>query len=974
MNKYTRSAIAGLTVLLTASISFSQTYQTYKGQVMERTTKTFQEMDEFDKLYPELKTKGRQIKNEIDKYPDLPLDKNNIIYMAPKGFYNNSFTPKDPSPAPDADFLGLDDSGGSIPPDVNGAPGPEHLMVTLNTDIRIQDRQGTNLYTIGTGSFWHPLATGGVFDPKISYDPYENRWILIMPGSSNPASSRLMVGVSENSDPTGTWYLYSFDTDPTDTHWFDYPNYGFSKDKIVVTGNMFGGGGVYVALFVFDKMQLYNNAFEITYTRLTTWDGFTIVPAVTYDPDVEDIYMVHNISGNMGGYGYINLWSITGSADDPTMTSIGSIGVPQPWSNGSYANGGNFAPQLGSDEKINTVDARMENLVYRNDKLWTAHHVYLPQGNPNRCAIQWWELALDGELLQWGRVDDPSGEMNFAFAGIAVNAKEDVMIGFGSFSENQYASSSYAFRYAGDPPNTMRDFYQYKDGKAPYFKTFGGDRNRWGDYTSTWVDPVDDLDFWTLQEYAELPASQDEWGTWWAYVNIDAAPEADFAANITSVPVGSGASFTDRSKFDPVSWNWTFEGGVPGTSTDQNPQNIMYENEGLYDVTLTVTNYLGSNTLVMENYINANTTILPEVDFVVNDTIPCLGDTIFLEDLSIYNANQWQWEVSPPYAEFVNGTNANSQHPQIRIDLPYTYEISLTATNNNGSSTLVKSNYIKAGGKPLPFTENFETRNFSSQGWTVDNPDGNKTWDFITVGGTAPGNIASYVNIKNYIGLHARDRLITPRLNFYSYKDISLTFDFAYAQRFAVITDSLIVSISDDCGNSWTRLLALGEDSSSVRTFSTTDPYTNEFIPSTESEWCGEGLNPACINIDLSQWKGMSNIQIMFESYNGYGNNLFIDNVSISGQLSGMDDISPISDGIRVYPNPSNGKFTVGLPEGSKANIRVFTISGINVFQHNYSSDNGSLISVNLKDIPKGIYILEVSNEKGSYTEKLMIR
>ena len=968
-----RTTFVGLIFLFFLSNSFSQTYETYKGQVLERTTKTFQEMDDIDKLYPELKTKGRQIENEIDHYPDLPLDENKIIFQAPKGFYNASFTPKDPSPAPDADFLGLDDSGGSIPPDVNGAPGPDHLMVTLNTDIRIQDKQGTNLYTVGTGAFWHPMVTGGVFDPKVSYDPYENRWILIMPGSSNPISSRLMVGVSENSDPTGTWFLYSFDTDPTDTHWFDYPNYGFSKDKIVVSGNMFGGNGVYVALFVFDKMELYNNAPEITWTRIANYEGFTIVPAKTYDSEVEDIYMVHNVTGNSGGYGYINLWKITGSAGDPTMTNIGSVGVPEPWSNGSYANGGNFAPQLGTDEKINTVDARMENMVYRNGKLWTAHHVYLPQGNPNRSAIQWWELALDGELLQWGRVDDPTGEMCFAFAGIAVNAKEDVMIGFGSFSANQYASSSYAFRYSDDPPNTLRDFYQYKDGLAPYFKTFGGDRNRWGDYTSTWVDPEDDLDFWTLQEYAELPASQDEWGTWWAYVNIDAAPEANLKANITSVPVGSSANFTDLSKFDPISWNWVFEGGTPSTSSEQNPQNILYENAGLYDVTLTVTNYLGSNTLVMENYIDANTTILPYVNFVVNDTLPCIGDTIIFEDLSIYNPNQWLWEISPPYAQFVNGTNSTSQHPQIRFDYPYEYEISLTATNNNGNASLSKTNYVKVGGEPLPFFEDFETRDYNSQAWTIDNPDDKKTWEITPVDGNAPGNLAAYINIKNYIGFQERDRLISPRLNLYAYKDISLSFDFAYAQRFAGMTDSLIVYISDDCGMSWTRLLALAEDTASLRTFATSDPTTFEFVPETTGDWCGNGLNPACVSIDLSEWKGMSNVQIMFESYNGYGNNMYIDNFSITGELSGTEEINSHSEGISVFPNPSTGNFTLEMGNFSDSEVSVYTINGVRVYNHQTIARH-NVVSMDLSHLPKGIYILEVRNQEGSYINKLMIR
>ena len=42
-------------------------------------------------------------------------------------------------------------------------------------------------------------------------------------------------------------------------------------------------------------------------------------------------------------------------------------------------------------------------------------------------------------------------------------------------------------------------------GDGAYFKTFSGTENRWGDYSATVVDPVNDTDFWTIQEYAANP-------------------------------------------------------------------------------------------------------------------------------------------------------------------------------------------------------------------------------------------------------------------------------------------------------------------------------------------------------------------------------------------------------------------------------------------------------------------------------------
>ena len=287
------------------------------------------------------------------------------------------------------------------------------------------------------------------------------------------------------------------------------------------------------------------------------------------------------------------------------------------------------------------------------------------------------------------------------------------MIGYNSYSEDQYASSSYSFRYANDPSNTLRDSYQYKDGLAPYWKTFGGSRNRWGDYSGTIVDPSDDLDFWTLQEYAELPSSQDHWGTWWAYIDLDALPEADFSVNITSVPTGSGANFTDLSKYTPTEWFWKFEGGTPATSTDQHPQNIVYETSGLFDVMLISTNYLGSDTLVLEDYINSNTTILPEIYFVPSDTLPCIGEVVTFEDFSVYNPIEWKWDFYPNDVTFVNGTNEHSQHPEVVFNLPFAYELTFTATNLNGSSKVTKPHFIHSGGLYLPFAEDFESKTFN---------------------------------------------------------------------------------------------------------------------------------------------------------------------------------------------------------------------------------------------------------------------
>lgn len=80
---------------------------------------------------------------------------------------------------------------------------------------------------------------------------------------------------------------------------------------------------------------------------------------------------------------------------------------------------------------------------------------------------------------------------------------------------------------------------------------------------------------------------------------------ADFFADKILIRPGDSVNFTDNSYGDAVSWNWTFEGACPATSSLENPADIVYSDTGSFSVSLTVYNENNiNNTITKNNYIN----------------------------------------------------------------------------------------------------------------------------------------------------------------------------------------------------------------------------------------------------------------------------------------------------------------------------------------------------------------------------------
>ena len=316
-----------------------------------------------------------------------------------------------------------------------------------------------------------------------------------------------------------------------------------------------------------------------------------------------------------------------------------------------------------------------------------------------------------------------SGGINEAFSDMAGEAAEyysrgtnDFMCGYDIFK-----AAGQALRYLYDPPldgqsiDHVDDYYSgmdvhYSSGifnKAFYLiATSPG----WNTRMAFDIFTKANMDYWTsstnFQQGAE--GAQDAAADYgysctavrdaFAQVGIDLVCAGPPVADFSGTPISGGSplavNFTDLSSNDPTSWSWSFPGGTPSSSTVQNPS-VTYSTPGSYDVTLTATNSSGSDGETKTGYITVTAPQPPIADFTASNTNPSVGGSVTFTDTSVNSPTSWSWT-------FAGGTPSTStaQNPTITYNTEGTYDVTLVATNAQGSDTETKAGYISVSAVP----------------------------------------------------------------------------------------------------------------------------------------------------------------------------------------------------------------------------------------------------------------------------------
>ncbi len=502
-------------------------------------------------------TVRRPLRNKI-KFEKYPSEMNKIQPSAPEG----SNFKKDISvidnmsgytePVVVKNFQGFLDPGNYIPPDQYIAAGPTHIITVDNGRIRIFEKTGKLVKNFDADTWFAGTAPGvSVFDPKVSYDHFSNRWIMVWLHLDNINNrSYFLLSVSDDSIPTGIWYNWALPSNvngstPSNS-WGDYQGVGFDDKAIYITANQFAFGGWFSGsrVRIVEKSQLYNNtAGQVVWTDF--WDirdpgnlsnrTFGIRPAIHYSVS-SDFYLMVTAPYNPGTF--MGLFKISNPVTKPVMTAV-NIPVTQ-YSDPPGAN------QLGGSQTLiesGGDDFRNEPVFY-NGNIYCTHQIKSGT-NGAYSSVRYLKInTTNNQVLEDGAMG--ADGFWYFYPAITVDKDNNVAITFSRSGLNEYIGAFYTTRLSTMPPGELSGSRLIMEGKGNYVKTFGSGRNRWGDYNGIWVDPSDRNSIWLISQYAEK--SLNTWASQIAMIRMVPFSGNYFATDIDTVNFGTLGLGTSLNK------------------------------------------------------------------------------------------------------------------------------------------------------------------------------------------------------------------------------------------------------------------------------------------------------------------------------------------------------------------------------------------------------------------------------------------
>lgn len=503
-------------------------------------------------------------------------------------------------------FAGQVNVSGVAPPDTDGDVGPNHYMQMVNLSFQIWDKNGNAITQPALSStIWTNLIgpwTGtNDGDPVVLYDQYSDRWLVTQFSLPNYPSGPFyeLVAVSKTADPAGAYWLYAYEY----SNMPDYPKFGIWPDGYYMTINQFAPPGLGFAgagVAVMNRAAMLNGTPNAAIVKFSLSTAFgSLLPADAdgiATPPAGSPHYLTNLGPNL-----LRIWQLTvnwQNINNSTLELVNSL------TTAAFSNSSIVINQRGTTQRLDPLSDRlMHRLQYRKfndyEVMMVNHTVNVGSG---QAGIRWYELRKttgNWFIYQQGTFAPADGNDRW-MGSIAMNSNGDIGLGYSVSGSTLYPSIRVTGQTAANSGTGILDVSETSILTGIVSQT---GVNRWGDYSMMSVDPSNDQSFWYTNEYSNGGWN---WRTRIAKFDLGTSggtpPIANFSATPNPVIVGNIVQFTNLSTNGPNTYQWTFEGGVPGSSTDPNPS-VQYNSPGSYDVTLVATNAYGSNTKTVLNYI-----------------------------------------------------------------------------------------------------------------------------------------------------------------------------------------------------------------------------------------------------------------------------------------------------------------------------------------------------------------------------------
>ena len=379
---------------------------------------------------------------------------------------------------------------------------------------------------------------------------------------------------------------------------------------------------------------------------------------------------------------------------------------------------------------------------------------------------------------------------------------------------------------------------------------------------------------------------------------------------------------------------------------------------------------LGSSRSQIYSTQNLNDTgvLLPETpcqpyaEFYAENTIVCAGENITFTDGS-YNGEvtTYDWTLTG-----ATPSTSSAANPTVVYDTPGLYSVTLNVSNAQGSDSYSRTDYIRV----IPGTA-VETNYFSFEGFEETEEDylvlsdnSGSTWEETNTSFT--DNRGIYLNNFSGNPLGSEDEFQLPSVDLTGMNDPDLYFRLSYKQRSGGQSDNLRVYVSRDCGENWS--LRFNKSGGSLATVS--GSQGSPFTPSSESDW-------ELIDVNLASFANDDHVLVKFRGTSDEGNNIYIDDIQISGPLGVENTENEFA--FTVSPNPAvdNATITLETAETGVYNIQLMDVTGKEVLmlnnsrllagKHQFEVSRDQLTA-------SGIYLVSVQGEKGSVIKKLVVQ